>query len=65
MKLKSRTAAVQEWIPGVSKRCPTCRVKVGTEFTPFYRGNPDVPETVRLSGWQCRKCGGYHPIEGA
>ena len=55
--IKSRAATLAEVVPGAPTRCPACHRRVGTHFQAIYSGDPEVPETVRLAGWRCARCG--------
>jgi len=58
--IKSRAATLADWVPNAPTRCPACHRRVGTHFTAIYGGDPGIPETVRLAGWQCTRCGAIH-----
>jgi len=55
--IKSRAAQLAEVVPDAPTRCPACHRHVGTHFQAIYSGDPEVPETVRLAGWRCARCG--------
>jgi DNA-directed RNA polymerase subunit RPC12/RpoP len=60
--IKSRAAKLTEVVPGAPTRCPNCHHRVGTHFQAFYSGDPELPDTVRLEGWRCTRCGTVHDI---
>jgi hypothetical protein len=61
--IKSRWARLADVVPDAPKRCPTCHRRVGTHFRAGYRGDPEIPATVRLGGWQCTRCGAVHKLK--